>query len=258
MTRALFEHHDLSDKRRVIAVGDVHGRFDLLERNLNDLGFEPNLDVVILLGDLVDRGEGSKYALDWCDRPGIMRVRGNHDQLLHDIAFDEMPDLEHHRRCGGEWFAAIEDTEVRKRWGLKLTDCPIAIEAIVPGGQRFGFVHADVPVDDWNDLEGAIADSDPERMFSMAWRCMWTRDRVNDLRAYVKRHDRAAGHDCSIGGIDHVFFGHTILAAPVTHCNCTWIDTGAYATDVLTVMVVAQNEAFSRVSSGPLGHQRAA
>src|SRR3546814_2592311 len=68
---------------------------------------------------------------------------------------------------------------------------------------------------------------------------MWSRERINDLKAFVDTHGHAEGFDCSVPGIDHVYFGHTILRAPVTVGNCSWIDTGAYKTDNLTVAVVS-------------------
>src|SRR3546814_16160997 len=75
--------------------------------------------------------------------------------------------------------------------------------------------------------------------YSIAGRCMWSRERINDLKAFVDTHGNAEGFDCSVPGIDHVYFGHTILRAPVTVGNCAWIDTGAYKTDHLTVAVVS-------------------
>ena len=239
MSRPLFERHDLSAKRRVLVVGDIHGRFDLLEQKLNQHDFDPDQDVAILLGDLVDRSEGSVQALDWCGRAGILRVRGNHEQITAKAAFSDYGVL-HHLKCGGQWFVEIEDLDERHHWGKTLEDCPIVIEAIVPGGRRIGFVHADVPTRSWSDLENALSGSDERSEYSIAGKCMWSRNRIDDLRTYVEEHGHAAGYDCSVPGIDHVYFGHTILRSPVTVGNCSWIDTGAYRSEILTVAVVAE------------------
>src|SRR3546814_2092286 len=88
--------------RRGLAVGDIHGRFDLLQQRLDQLDFDPEQDVAILLGDLVDRSDGSLDALEWCARPGILRVRGNHEQITA-IAASDPDSIDYHRRCGGHW-----------------------------------------------------------------------------------------------------------------------------------------------------------
>ncbi|MEX6723174.1 metallophosphoesterase family protein [Parapedomonas caeni] len=80
---------------RLIAIGDVHGRLDLLQGLVHRLEAEvkagPTLDTrLILLGDYIDRGPQSADVLDWlCDhQPDWARVhllRGNHEQALLDI-----------------------------------------------------------------------------------------------------------------------------------------------------------------------------
>lgn len=246
MTRPLFERMDLSQKRRILTVGDIHGRFDLLEEKLENLVFDPDLDILIMLGDLVDRGEQSHLALEWCNRPGMIRVRGNHDQMVADVVKNEFQHLSDHLAGGGAWFCKIQDEDERQRWAETMIDCPIAIEAIIPSGQRIGFIHADVPVNNWNDLENALERSNPEKPFSIAWNCMWTRQRLKELREYATINETVVGHDCSIAGIDHVFFGHSIVADIVTHNNCSWIDTGAFKTDRLAVIDVIEHMAKAR------------
>src|SRR3546814_664908 len=140
VARALFERHYLSNMRRVLAVGDIHGRFDLLQQRLDQLDFDPEQDVAILLGDLVDRSDGSLDALEWCARPGILRVRGNHEQITA-IAASDPDSIDYHRRCGGHWFEKIKDAVERRHWAEVLEDCPIAIEAVLHDGRRIGFVH---------------------------------------------------------------------------------------------------------------------
>jgi serine/threonine protein phosphatase 1 len=250
MTRALFERHDFSDKRRVIVVGDIHGRFDLLEERLDELSFDPELDVAVLLGDLVDRGEGSLEALDWCNRPGIIRIRGNHEQIV-EATVRQPGNLEWHLKSGGEWFRKVKAKADRQHWADTLTDCPVAIEAIMPDGRTCGFVHADVPVAHWSLLEAALANADARDDLSIAGHCMWSRERIKIVRAHLAGYEFYSEIDCSVPGIDHVFFGHTILPEPITHGNCTWIDTGAFRSGILTVIVVAQKTSFSGiVSSG--------
>jgi serine/threonine protein phosphatase 1 len=82
---------------RLYAVGDVHGRLDLLDEMLGAIAADAEGDcrrnAIVFLGDYVDRGPDSKgvvdrlVALDW---PGweIVFLRGNHDQAVVDFLAD--------------------------------------------------------------------------------------------------------------------------------------------------------------------------
>lgn len=73
------------------AVGDVHGRADLLEKlieaiikDADTFGSEPTF---IFLGDIIDRGPDSRQAMDLVlsaisDYPGSSLILGNHDAML--------------------------------------------------------------------------------------------------------------------------------------------------------------------------------
>jgi serine/threonine protein phosphatase 1 len=104
----------------VIAVGDIHGRFDLLERFLDRV--EGTEAIVILLGDLIDRGPDDLKVLErvksLLDDPsshglsGFFALMGNHEAMFVDALegnsqelflwlnnggnFEAMPDLQEH------------------------------------------------------------------------------------------------------------------------------------------------------------------
>lgn len=79
---------------RVYAVGDVHGRADLLVRLLEriggDLDRSEQPSTVVFLGDYVDRGDDSRTVLDlligFAARAPMPTVflRGNHEEMLLD------------------------------------------------------------------------------------------------------------------------------------------------------------------------------
>src|SRR3546814_13999982 len=100
------------------------------------------------------------------------------------------------RLCGGHWFEDTNDAVERRHWAEVLEDCPIAIEAVLHDGRRIGFVHADVPTRTWGELENALTRSDERSEYSIAGRCMWSRERINDLKAFVDTHGHAEGFDC--------------------------------------------------------------
>ncbi len=79
-----------------IAIGDVHGRADLLELAL-DRALDTDADIkIVLVGDYVDRGEQSKQVLEVLiglerELPGrIMSLKGNHEAML--LNFLDTPD----------------------------------------------------------------------------------------------------------------------------------------------------------------------
>lgn len=78
--------------RRVYAVGDLHGRLDLLENLLeqieqDDHRRDPAETTLIFLGDLVDRGPDSCGVVERLyrlreERPNVRFLAGNHEQVF--------------------------------------------------------------------------------------------------------------------------------------------------------------------------------
>lgn len=66
------------------AIGDLHGRFDLLEksvRKIYDLEGD-NVFQIITLGDYIDRGKNSKGVIEFLmAHPEIIALRGNHEDI---------------------------------------------------------------------------------------------------------------------------------------------------------------------------------
>ena len=89
---------------RHLAVGDIHGCFKALTTLAAFVPFAPD-DVVITLGDYVNRGPDSCVVLDWliayASRNKLVPLRGNHDVMMlqareSDQAFTEW------LKCGGD------------------------------------------------------------------------------------------------------------------------------------------------------------
>jgi serine/threonine protein phosphatase 1 len=82
---------------RTLVVGDIHGHLVALEKVVKLAGLRPD-DLLITLGDYVDRGPDSKGVLDWLierDSPGrLIPLLGNHEQMMMDARTDpEMREL---------------------------------------------------------------------------------------------------------------------------------------------------------------------
>lgn len=215
MTATAFPHFAsvnlLGANGRALVAGDIHGCFIELEGALADLAFDPQVDTLFLLGDLVDRGPESVSALDWLHWP---RVRGNHEDMAWRTATGDVGDAAFHRDNGGDWFDKLPPDR-RYSFAAALMAAPLAIELVTPAGHCVGLVHADVDGDDWPAFAAALCDPGNKRAADVA---IWGRTRFNDL-----------GPDSLplILGIDHVFFGHNVVREVGVAGNCSWIDTGA-------------------------------
>lgn len=96
---------------RVYAIGDIHGRLDLFDRLMaqieEDEAARPPLPrILILLGDLVDRGAQSAQmvdrAMELARGPGDVRfIKGNHEELLIAAARGHPQSAGFFRRIGG-------------------------------------------------------------------------------------------------------------------------------------------------------------
>ena len=96
---------------RAYAVGDVHGRLDLLEDLLgrieaDDHARKPRRTVIIFLGDLIDRGPDSAGVIERLRtyRPGSAKpifLMGNHEEIMLRIVKGEMSLLADWIRFGG-------------------------------------------------------------------------------------------------------------------------------------------------------------
>lgn len=82
---------DIKNASRVIAVGDIHGQYELLKDMVeNQIQFNSDSDILIFLGDYIDRGQSIEdelnvlnYLIDlYNSNPGkIVLLRGNHEQM---------------------------------------------------------------------------------------------------------------------------------------------------------------------------------
>ncbi len=73
--------------KRVIFVGDVHGKFAKLKGLLHYVTFDRTKDLLICCGDLVNKGEEDDKVVKFVKANGLS-VRGNHDQHLSDTHFE--------------------------------------------------------------------------------------------------------------------------------------------------------------------------
>lgn len=103
--------HAVPDGKRVYAVGDIHGRLDLLDRLLADIMADHarrgDADMqVIFLGDLVDRGPDSRGVVErliaFSKGPVPARfLKGNHEEVFLRAVKGDLKALRFLLRIGG-------------------------------------------------------------------------------------------------------------------------------------------------------------
>lgn len=219
---------------RVYAVGDIHGRADLLAETIgrieDDLRRRPiNYAVEVYLGDYIDRGPDSKGVLDQLAvrlvRQHAICLRGNHEAILERFLWDDPETIHHWIQLGALQTLASYGVVSRSRTGAMtpyelrqslLDTFPRTHELFLQCLRNsfvcgdFLFVHAGI-------RPGIpMEQQDPEDLF-------WIRDEF--LNSTVN-HGKLVVH------------GHTPVDHPDIRSNRINIDTGAWRTGTLTCIAI--------------------
>jgi serine/threonine protein phosphatase 1 len=148
---------------RDFIVGDIHGTTELLGKILNHVNFDKNVDRLISVGDLVDRGPDSIGALKLLDQPWFHCVLGNHEDLArssmlmqlaqagidvdgYEISFQELAEQKFlHVRNGGEWIndPAFTD-EMCCEYLHKISALPLILVVGKDTPNRYHVVHSEI------------------------------------------------------------------------------------------------------------------
>jgi serine/threonine protein phosphatase 1 len=234
---------------RVYAIGDVHGRFDLLYGLLGRIQMEnrvrPKADLhIVMLGDLIDRGPQSAQVVEYLRGQAqagdatFHFICGNHEEAML-VALDPMGDPEltgwldfggrdtmrsygfserHYEERGSDLArklrAHIPDTHIDFIGGF--------VDRVAIGD--YLFVHAGirpgVPIDDQGSRE-----------------LRWIREPfLSDQRSH--------------GAV--VVHGHTITSGPDVRTNRIGVDTGAYRTGILTAIGLENDDRWFLSVSAPV------
>lgn len=221
------------DGGRLYAIGDVHGRLDLLKQMHAAIDAEIERDRpgdwrMIHLGDYVDRGPDSKGVLD------LLVARASADSRIitlagnHDVGFMEFLDLPDSRSLfanwGGDTTARSYGVEADFRDQVRLSYGHAALSRAVPGKHRRFLEQLDFSVE-FGDFFFCHAGIRPGVALDHQSRddLIWIRDRFLD---HPGLHAKVIVH------------GHTPHAEPQVLANRVNVDTLAYQSGVLTALVV--------------------
>lgn len=221
---SLIKYIDGSDYRNIYVCGDIHGCYSLLMSELLKIDFNFKEDLLIGVGDLVDRGPENMRCVELLDKSWFTSVIGNHDSWCITGNQDLYMARQH---CapnnGGSWF--YEQDEVTRNCVVaQFEKLPYLIELDL-NGEKIGFAHADVPADDWNDLKRYVEEDWYLGDRSIRDFVIWSRKLVAQPKAYPP-----------ITSIDRVYLGHTVTEDIKQVGNCFFIDTGAVFTSNLTIV----------------------
>ncbi|NUU37627.1 metallophosphoesterase [Pseudomonas sp. C2B4] len=237
------KHFTANTVGRDFAVGDIHGHFTRLRAALDAAGFDPAVDRLFSVGDLVDRGPESLDVDEWLlHKPWFHAVRGNHEQMAIDshIAGRTSNQCSLHFINGGAWFYELSRIE-QGRYASLFQDLPLVIEVETAQG-LIGIVHADVPRGSWGEMITALSESiaDTDHIAAML---LWSRKRLTD-----ENHE-------GVEGIRAVVVGHTPLKQPAVLGNVYHIDTAGWMWGHFTLLDLVTLECLPPIDPA-LGYDR--
>ncbi|WP_295631113.1 metallophosphoesterase family protein [uncultured Mitsuokella sp.] len=145
---------DSHDFGRILAVGDIHGNFERLQSLFQHVPYAPQEDLLIFLGDYIDRGPETAKVLQMVMKlkrkyPHVITLTGNHEAMMRHYfqnhSIREPMDLEHGwLRSGGQaTFTSLKET-YEKDCGLyhELLEFVLSLDHIATVGEQYLFTHA--------------------------------------------------------------------------------------------------------------------
>lgn len=248
----------IASGRTIYAIGDIHGRHDLLleivdricadfEAGLADFGGTPDRPMVVLLGDYVDRGPqglaclrkvmdlvqgygpGAEPWADW------LALAGNHEDMLLSAIKGSRLDVRGWLDNGGD--ALLRELGMTEPFD----DFQAALFVAEQVGEEIIAWLGRLPL--LAETDGTVfvhAGVDPDRPLDNQDRntLLWTR-----RRAFIDRLD-----DLEPGY--RVIHGHTITRMPIISKNRINIDTGAYASGCLTAVRLSPYRSLGLIQTG--------
>jgi serine/threonine protein phosphatase 1 len=220
------------DQTTAYAIGDVHGRVDLLLPLLEEvlarrLSSPPA--VLVCLGDYVDRGPGSRSVLDALldlkGKPGVKAhfLRGNHDQTLLDFLQDSAVGPDWCEFGGRETLASYGVTPPAGRATPEVWDTTrVALAAALPP-EHLAFLRGLELTFEIGDYFFSHAGARPgvPLVAQTEQDLLWIRQPfLQDRRSFEKI----------------VVHGHTPAEEAYADHRRIGLDTGAYATGVLSAL----------------------
>ncbi|WP_321323546.1 metallophosphoesterase family protein [uncultured Parasphingorhabdus sp.] len=224
----------IPDGRRVYAIGDVHGRNDLLlqllDQIIKDDSERDNAESeIIFLGDLVDRGPDSAGVLDTAMRireelGSVRFLMGNHEEVYLAAATGEEKSVRFFNRIGGRETILSYDISMKEYIELDMVQLAERVRNLFPK-EHIDFIASfedHITIGDYAFVHAGIRPGLPiseQRQKDLRW----IRE---DFLAVQEAHEKV------------IVYGHTISEEVVEAGNRIGIDTGAYYSGKLTALAL--------------------
>lgn len=152
MAPTIYHRIDGTKYRNVWVVGDLHGCYTRLMSELHRVDFDPAQDLLISVGDLIDRGTENVECLELLQMPWFRAVVGNHELLMLD-ALSPDGNVNNWLMNGGQWFFMLDaDQEILARALVELVRrLPYIIE-LNTGQETIVIAHAAIRIMNINSV----------------------------------------------------------------------------------------------------------
>ncbi len=224
----------IPDGQRIYAIGDIHGRLDLLRELLarveQDDASRPAAEtLLIFLGDLIDRGPESAQVVEHlkqyaASRPaGSVRfLAGNHEEVFLSCLDGDEKALRFFTKIGGKETILSYGFSDAEYGALDYSELSTELQNRVPAAHKTFLTEFEdmIVAGDYAFVHAGIRPAEP-----------LARQRTKDLRWIRSEFIEHAGPFEKI-----VVHGHTITETVETTRYRIGLDTGAYASGKLTAM----------------------
>lgn len=204
--------------RRIFVMGDIHGCYSSLLEVLDKAKFDEEYDLLISVGDLIDRGHDNIDCLSLFNKPWFRAVKGNHEEMaIESLLYGK--NEERWYRNGGHWYYFLNKEQEEEALNLivRAELLPLVIE-VDTAEKRTVIAHADYP-----SRQYAFGKEIDEEL------TVWSRDRYYAV---------LEGRSDTIVGADNFYFGHTPVKQTVDSGNVHYIDTGCVFGGHLTLVKI--------------------
>lgn len=206
---------------------------DLLEK----AAYEPERDILLSVGDLIDRGPRSVETVEFFATTGRYVVRGNHEHMVLDL--EHWHEIWNYTQNGGpatqrSLYAANRDIAWLQE---QISSYPICLDVGDDNDPyAFRLIHAELPFD-WSELQlHNFLETSTDLEIGES-RLLWGRDDIEAVaagEAYYLHPERSARR---------CFCGHTPIDRILSAHETYWIDT--FDAETLTCVDAATLEHWS-------------